>query len=588
MVPLVYQGRLLGKFMVYYAAPHRFEAEDVRFMQTLASTIAFAIARKRAEEALRASEQRSRLFLQNFTGIAYQMEDDPFRPVLFEGAVAGITGHPAEAFLGGDVAWPAILSPQDRSRIMARSRWLLNTPGATSDDEYRIVHESGDVRWVRDIARHIVDEEAGRRFIQGAIYDVTAAKRAEEERLEMERRLLHAQKLESLGVLAGGIAHDFNNLLLAISGNLEVAQLHLQHGPLASDRAAKFVERAMAAIHSATGLAQQMLAYSGRGHFVVRPVNISTLVQENAELLRAAIARNRELVLHLDKVPDIKADPSQIQQVIMNLITNAAEATGDSGGRIELTTGVQEVDEAYLTWGRSIETPAPGSYVYIQVEDNGSGMTADVQQRLFEPFFTTKFTGRGLGMAAVLGIVRSHHGAIVVNTAPGAGTCVQVLFPYSLAEPVPLPDAARTPPLSATAGPASTDTASEPPGEGRLVLVADDEPMVRTMCQSLLEEWGYSVLLAADGEEAVAHFRTHADRIACVILDLTMPRLDGLGALKALRQIQPDVRVILSSGYSQREAMQRFSNDDVTTFIKKPYRVEVLRQILDTIVSGMS
>jgi PAS domain S-box-containing protein len=612
MFPLVYQGRLLGKFMVYYDAPHHFETEETRFLQTLAGTIAFAIARKRAEVALSASEQRYRLFLQNFTGIAYQMALGYPYPSLFEGAVEEITGYTADAFLRGDVIWPALMHPDDRKHMLSRGYWLLSTVGATLDHEYRVLHRSGEVRWVRDIARHVVEEETGRSFMQGAIYDVTAAKRAEEERLEMERRLLHGQKLESLGVLAGGIAHDFNNLLLAISGNLEVAALTLQGGrsaekdPLhAAERTTKFIERALGATHNAAGLAQQMLAYSGRGQFVVEPVNLSALVTANADLLRSAIARNRELVLDLDPdVPEIPADPSQVHQVIMNLVTNAAEAMGENGGRIRLSTGARDCDEAYLAHSRSLEVSEPGLYVYLEVEDSGCGMSAEVIQRIFEPFFTTKFTGRGLGMAAVLGIVRSHRGAIMVTSAPQVGTCVRVLFPVpaqaKLRLAVPEIGSERNTAAASAAASAVNQRRSSPPqGDlgmvadkppaafgSRLVLVADDEPMVRSLCKSLLEEWGYTPLLAADGEEALALFRTYGDHIVCVVLDLTMPRLDGVGALKAMRALQPAVRVILSSGYSQHETLQRFRADEITTFIQKPYRAGSLRMAIDAAVAG--
>jgi PAS domain S-box-containing protein len=574
MIPLLYQDRLLGKFMVYYDAPHDFRVEEVRFLQTLGSTIAFAIVRKQSEEALRQSEQRYRLFLQNFTGIAYQIECAPGRPTLFEGAVTEITGYSTESFLRGDVHWFDLIDARDYQRIDARGTWLFATAGATLDDEYRVVHRDGEVRWVRDIARHVVDDTTGRHFVQGAIYDMTDRKRAEQERLEMERRLLHAQKLESLGVLAGGIAHDFNNLLLAIGGNLEVAQFRLP--PDNASTVGKYLDRAMVAIHSASGLAQQMLAYSGRAQFVVQPVNLSALVEENANLLRAAVTRNRELELHLDAtLPTIQADPSQMHQVIMNLITNAAEATPDSGGRIILTTGMQRFGAEDLALSRGIDKALPGDYVYLQVEDNGSGMAEDVQQRLFEPFFTTKFSGRGLGMAAVMGIVRGHHGAILVESTSQVGTCVRVLLPPAPPghEQVNVQSRTNASEAAATAG-------------GAVVLVADDEPLVRSMCQSLLEEWNYTVLLAVDGEEAVAAFRQHATEIACSILDLTMPHMDGISALHAIRAIEPTARVILSSGFSEHEVLERFGADNLTTFLQKPYRAETLRQMLNAAVQA--
>jgi PAS domain S-box-containing protein len=596
MIPLLYQDRLLGKFMVYYDTPHNFRVEEVRFLQTLAGTIAFAIVRKQSEEALRQSEQRYRLFLQNFTGIAYQVECIPGRPTLFEGAVTEITGYSAESFLRSDVRWFDLIDARDNQRIETRGNWLFQTAGATLDDEYRVVHRDGGVRWVRDIARHVVDETTGRHFVQGAIYDMTDRKRAEEERLEMERRLLHAQKLESLGVLAGGIAHDFNNLLLAIGGNLEVAQFRLQD----DSAVGKYLDRAMAAIQSASGLAQQMLAYSGRAQFVVKPVNLSALVEENSNLLRAAVTRNRELELHLNPaLPTIQADPSQMHQVILNLITNAAEATPDSGGRIILTTGMQQFEAEDLALSRGIDKPLPGVYVYLQVEDNGSGMPEDVQQRLFEPFFTTKFSGRGLGMAAVLGIVRGHHGAILVESTPQVGTCVRVLLPSAWPDAEPLNLRLLTgagepvaPSPNESSGESPVESPSESPSgtsktiSGATVLVADDEPLVRSMCQSLMEEWGYTVLLAADGAEAVAVYRQHAAEITCSILDLTMPRMDGISALHAIRAIEPNAQAILSSGFSEHEVSERFSADKLTMFLQKPYRAETLRQTLELCINA--
>ncbi len=279
-------------------------------------------------------------------------------------------------------------------------------------------------------------------------------------------------------------------------------------------------------------------------------------------------------------LPPITADPSQVQQVIMNLITNAAEAMGENGGQITLTTGVRECDAEYLALSRSLEKPQPGRYAYVQVKDNGCGMSAEVQQRLFDPFFTTKVTGRGLGMAAVLGIMRSHHGAILVHSAPRAGTTIQVLFPLGAHALTTAGGRGAAPALPA--GLPETREQERARGAGqRHVLIADDEPSVRSMCQALLGAWGYAPLLAADGEEAVTLFRAHADEIACVILDLTMPRLDGLGALKALQQLKPGVRVVLASGYSQSEALADFDAGSETVFIQKPFAAQNLHDILD-------
>src|SRR3990170_4789992 len=253
-------------------------------------------------------------------------------------------------------------------------------------------------------------------------------KKAEQESLELERRLLHAQKLESLGVLAGGIAHDFNNLLMAILGNLDLALRKLS--PLSP--AGTNIQNALQAVHRGADLTRQMLAYSGKGQFVVKNIDLSELVEENAHLFRTSMAKTAALNLRLNRdLPLVEADPGQITQVIMNLITNASEAVGEKAGVIALSTGIQECDEAYLSRSRLEERPPAGRFVYLEVSDTGSGMDEETQQKLFDPFFTTKFTGRGLGMSAVLGIMRGHKGAILVDSVVGKGTTIRVLFPVS-------------------------------------------------------------------------------------------------------------------------------------------------------------
>jgi len=397
-------------------------------------------------------------------------------------------------------------------------------------------------------------------FAAGAA-DQVAQALLNHERRRMEALLREAQRLESLGVLAGGIAHDFNNLLTAILGN---ADLVLRELPPDSPACGN-VQEVLAAAERAARLAGEMLAYSGRGRFLTEPVDLSTLVGEMVNLLRVSISKNAVLEQNLARgLPAIEGDVAQLNQTVMNLITNASEALGNENGVVAISTGVIECDRAYLdasdlAFQASRDDPLPeGRYVYLEVADTGCGMDAETRGRVFDPFFTTKRTGRGLGMAAVLGIVRGHRGAIRLDTEPGRGTTFRVLFPAAGDVSVrPLPE------------PESPHDAF--PRDTGAVLVVDDEKLVRALARHMLKFLGLGVFEAEDGQQAVELFREHADSIACVILDLTMPRLSGEETLRELRRIRPCIPVILSSGYSEEEIAGRFGDDGPTAFLDKPY-----------------
>jgi nitrogen-specific signal transduction histidine kinase len=400
------------------------------------------------------------------------------------------------------------------------------------------------------------------------IKDITERKLLEQQRLELERRLLFAQKLESLGVLAGGIAHDFNNLLMVVLGNLEMSLMELS--PEASSRTG--IEKAIQAAHKAADLTRQMLAYSGKGHFKVEDLNLGELLEENAGMIQAVLSKGVELEVRVNQVLSfIRADAGQIQQVVMSLITNAAEAIGEGTGVVTLSTGVEDFDGSYLKRSLIEEKPLPGRFVYLEVSDTGCGMDDTTLKRLFDPFFTTKFTGRGLGMAAVHGIVRGHKGAIIVGSEAGRGTTVRVLFPAANAVEVVAAPEAET---------AARGCAAEAPPLPKTVLVVDDEESVRNVCKAMVEHFDFRVFTAADGEDALRVFRERAGDIDCVILDLTMPHMDGLTAFRELRRIRPDVRVILSSGYDEQEATRHFTGQGLAGFIQKPYRIHDLQKAL--------
>ncbi|MGB2755670.1 MAG: PAS domain S-box protein [Phycisphaerae bacterium] len=400
--------------------------------------------------------------------------------------------------------------------------------------------------------------------IAGAVevtLDITEQRRAEEERRRLEARVRDAQKLESLGVLAGGIAHDFNNLLVGILGNAGLA--HLEMPPDSPLR--KYCDQIEQAALRARDLTNQLLAFAGKGKFQIGAANLSDLVRDTADLLRVSIPRRAALDLHLaPDLPPILADATQIRQVVMNLLTNASEAVGDAGGTITAATGTLYADRPYLQEASLDDDLSEGPYVFLEVSDTGCGMDAETQAKIFDPFFSTKFSGRGLGLAAVLGIVRGHLGAVRVYSEPGHGTTVKILFPAADVEGQGTHEPAA-PAEDAAPGPAEGFR-----GSGT-VLVIDDEPSVRDVARAILERAGFEVLVDASGREGLERFRACADRIVAVLLDMTMPDLAGEEVFAELRSIRPEVPVILSSGYNEQDATRRFAPAGLAGFIQKPY-----------------
>lgn len=374
------------------------------------------------------------------------------------------------------------------------------------------------------------------------------------ERQHLEEQLRRAQKLESLGLLAGGVAHDFNNLLTGILGNASLAVEMTPPEAPTSDMLRDIIR----ASERAADLTRQLLAYAGKGNFVIEPVNLSALVREISELIRSSAPRNVAFELDLrPDVPLIEADATQMQQLVMNLILNAAEATSDRSGEVRISTGVCTVGPGEPMTQYRPDPPAPGTYVTVRVSDDGCGMNEGVQAQIFDPFFTTKFTGRGLGLSAALGIVRSHHGAIVVESEEGAGSAFTVLLPaiqsaHTRVEPAP---SNHQPETAATGA----------------ILVIDDEDVVRRAARATLEHFGYAVFEASSGTDGTDLFSRLHDRISAVLLDLTMPRMDGREVWRYIRRIRPDMKIVISSGYEEHDAMKQFSDDPGLLFLKKPF-----------------
>jgi PAS domain S-box-containing protein len=459
--------------------------------------------------------------------------------------------------------WVRIIHPDERERMRHYLNDHVLAQRQAFDTEYRIVRLSDHAeRWVHGRGRLTFDAQNRPLRMIGTIQDITERKRAEEERLALQRQMEQTQRLESLGVLAGGIAHDFNNLLMVVLGYADLAMR--QASPMSPAR--ESLAEIEKAGRRAAELCRQMLAYSGRGKFILETIVLGSLVEEMAHLLKATISKKAMLTLDLEKsIPPMEGDAAQVRQIVMNLITNASEAIGDRSGVIRISTGAMECSRAHLSATYLDDNLAEGLYVYIEVADTGCGMSRETIGRMFEPFFTTKFTGRGLGMAAVLGIVRGHKGAIHISSELGTGTTIRVLFPAHGNGTARAIVAARP------ADPSSKAT-------GRVLLV-DDEDTLRLLGSRMLGLIGYEVLTAADGQQAVELYQSRWKDIDVVVLDLTMPRMDGEETLLALQHVNPEVRVVMTSGYTEHEIFTRFAGKRLAGFLQKPYTLSTLKEV---------
>ncbi len=569
LIPLLSGKEIIGLLQFNDHRRNQFTPEMICFFEGLGLSIGIALSRKRLEEALQENEaQLTAIF--NAVGTGILVIDSETQTILeVNQTAAEMIGCSKEKIIGQ--VCHSFVCPAQLGKCPVKDL------GQSVDHSERVLLCADGL--CKDLLKSVYPITLnGKKCYLESFIDITDRKQAEQEKLELERRLLHAQRLESLGVLAGGIAHDFNNLLTGVLGNLTLALDDIS--PLS--RAHPCIEDAFNAGKRAADLTHQMLAYSGKGRFFVKELNLVELVEENLHLLRTTIHKTIILNLQLDRnIPCILADAGQIQQVVMNLITNASESIGESAGTVTFSAGVQNCDEAFLSHSCIEENPAPGRFVWLEVTDTGCGMDEETQQRLFDPFFTTKFTGRGLGMSAVQGIVRGHHGALLVKSEVGKGTTIRVLFPAS--EPAQPAEDLQDDTMTAV-----ERRENEASSFAGTILVVDDEEGVRAICTKLVARFGYRTLVAVDGEEAVTIFCEHADEIDCIILDLTMPKLDGLAALKKMSLIKPDVKAILCSGYCEQEATQHYSGHGLAGFIQKPYSMQSLRNILLRVLKGSS
>ena len=472
--------------------------------------------------------------------------------------VEALLGFTPEDLTSGRVSFHALVHPDDLERTRGEAQALRAKGIERYEQQYRLRNAAGEYRWFHDFTVPGEVSPEGPTYL-GYMLDIT-------ERRQAEDALRQAQKLESLGILAGGIAHDFNNLLTIIMGNLNLAQLQLPD----PSPAQRYLANLEATVLRATELTKQMLAYSGRGHFIVKPQDLNQAVQEVTHLLKVSIPK--KIVLNLDLepgLPAVQADAAQIQQVVMNLVTKAADAIGSKVGAIHLSTTLATLDEEELrTWYRG-QNLLPGRYVLLEIVDTGCGMSPDILARIFDPFFTTKTKGRGLGLSAMLGILRGHGAGLHIQSEPLRGSAFRICFP---ATDHPAPQDSRT-----AVAPSSHAL------KGRVLLVDDEELILQTI-GAALQSMGLEVTTAADGLEAVTLFKEALPRPDLVLMDLTMPRMDGREAFQAIHDLDPGVPVVLSSGFSEQDSLRTLSGHGPAAFMQKPYRIKELRELLQRLL----
>jgi len=452
--------------------------------------------------------------------------------------------------------------PDDRAHV-AEAFALALTPEAPDGPEFRVIWPDGSVHWIANKGRVWRDAGGTTRKMLGLIYSIDERKRDESQRLDFERRVQHHQKLESLALLAGGVAHDFNNLLVGVLGNASLIAMDLaDNSPIRES-----VESIEKSARRAADLVRQMLAYTGRAHLTTEPVDLNSLVKEMESLLRAAISHRVAFRFELFAgLMAVTGDPTQLRQIVMNLITNAADAIGDTDGVITIRTGSMEVDASTPRAGWVGGELANGVYAFVEVTDTGHGMDATTMERIFDPFFTTKFVGRGLGLAATLGIIRGHHGAIRVQSEPNRGTQFRIAIPRT--QEVPMPRAVIADP--ATGGWRGHGT----------VLVVDDEEAVRQVAAALLRRVGFDVRVTSESSRGVELLRRHPTEIVVVILDRSMPGVDGPAAVDAIRRVAPTIPIVLTTGYDETVALADYKGRQLAGVLRKPFLAPELNSLM--------
>jgi two-component system, cell cycle sensor histidine kinase and response regulator CckA len=537
------EGRVAGLLTAAAYGEERrpFLAEEETWLQTVADIIVHSVERERAMRETQRSEARYRQIVSSIRDGVWSI-DAQGRTNYVNAQLAHMLGYTPEEMIGRSF----YDFMDEATKREASVRLAQRRQGISARHEMRYRRKDGSELAVILSAGPLKDASGAVSGALAVVSDLT-------EQRSLELKMQQAQKLESLGVLAGGIAHDFNNLLVGIMGNVGLALDDLSSAHPVAPR----LEEIRSAALRAAELTRQMLAYSGKGRFVIQRIDLNRLVEEMSHLLTTVISKRA--TVHFDftrNLPPVEVDGTQIRQVVMNLITNASDALSESPGTISIRTSVLDVVDGPEAAADAERGVSPGRYVVLEVADTGCGMDARTQEKIFDPFFTTKFAGRGLGLAAVHGILRGHRGAVQVTSELGRGTCFKVLLPAALGK-------------YDSDAPASKSERDER-GQG-LVLVADDERAVRAIAKTALERAGFRVLLAEDGRQAVDLFAERPMDFAAVLLDLTMPKLSGLQVLRELARLNPRVRVVLSSGYTEQDVAKQLAAGAVAGFLQKPW-----------------
>lgn len=567
-LPLIGNGAAIGVLIVARTDEVKMlSASEIDLCRTFASIASIAIENARlykqlqrelsehrlAEEALSMSNMRLTL-AQRSAGAGvwdWNVMDGTidWTPELFR--LFGL--DPATTEASFDV-WRNVLHPDDRTMAEERMNASLRDH-APLVSEYRIITPSGEIRWINAFGDTRYNDQGEPLSMSGICIDITNRKISEEA-------LLNAQKLESIGTLAGGIAHDFNNLMNSVLGQSALALHKLpKESPAASN-----ILKAIKSSERVADLTKQLLAYSGRGKFFIEEIDLNALVHENIQMLELSISKTTELRLDLcAPAPHVVCDSSQIQQVLMNLIMNGNEAVLPNPGTIIIHTDILTLDHESLEYSKftAIALP-PGRYARLKVSDTGCGMTQETLSKIFDPFFSTKFTGRGLGLAAVLGIVKGHHGGLRITSDVGKGTMFEILFPLAVRS-------------KANDG-SERKAAPSIQGNGNTILVIDDEPSVIELLEDMLPAANFAVISSADPVTGIEIFRKQHQQISMVILDFSMPKMSGKAVFEELLKIDSTVKVLLCSGYSEEETMSGFTDRRPAGFFQKPYRTDELMQ----------
>ncbi|MBM9603789.1 GAF domain-containing hybrid sensor histidine kinase/response regulator [Desulfopila inferna] len=549
-VPLKIKGEVIGVMAAQcYEEPHPFNLIDLEILNSVSEQIALAIERKRNEQALITSEKKYRTIIESIEDGYYEI-DPQGRLNLVNQALCGMLGYEENYLVGMNAL--GFMSEESQRKIKESFASILQTdqPGITL--ELQLHRSDGGIRYVETVISAVCSDDAGPVGYRGIARDITERKSADHSRKVLEQQLQQSQRLESLGTLAGGIAHDFNNLLMGIQGRIELIlkdleEEHPHHLQLATIESY---------LESAASLTTRLLGFARGGKYQVQPVDLNALTEKSTQMFgRTKKELSISCTLQKDLLP-IEADSSQIEQVLLNLLVNAGQAMA-AGGHIAVTTGLSQIDENEARF----HDITPGKYVQLTLSDNGKGMDKETLGKIFDPFFTTKARGggTGLGLAMVYGIIRNHSGAVSVKSELNRGTTFTLLLPASHKKI-----------------PSEIERSSTVVKGSGMILLVDDESMIIEVAQEILAVLGYQVLTAASGREALEVYASNRKSIDLVIIDMIMPRMSGGELFDRLKEMDPEVKVLLASGYSIEGEAREILKRGCKGFIQKPFTISEL------------